>query len=154
MTANTRVESVVFVARADSNETKEAFRSSLRVTEQAYLNEYGPIQGSSDQFVFSHLNPSAPFPRDGGVREYFSSLLEDVEADDNNLIIVLNDWDGLTIDSLTFVRMFEKYADRITIRAYVDDPRVFWEANVADVCQLLFDEIGSIRLTQCRCARS
>lgn len=139
---NFRFELVVFVARASSGASSHQIpllQRSLEWTKTRYDVDYGaPPVFEFLTFVGGSNNPLRPT---GDVCTFFRLQFTRVLENHGRLVVVQNGWDGLTTDTISFLRLFERHASLVTFRVFADVPRRFYQASAAQVCAIFNAEI-------------
>ncbi|CAP93892.1 hypothetical protein PCH_Pc16g12220 [Penicillium rubens Wisconsin 54-1255] len=138
---------VALVARSSSGsrmEKDDYLLWSLEWTKLFYEKIYGKIQ-SECRFLTFVQSSNTPLRPTGEVSSFFASLRNEVEEYEGELLIVVNGWDGLTTDRMSFYNLFSHWAERITLRIYSQESiwqrKKFFEVNVAQVCSVFRGEI-------------
>ncbi|KAJ6069731.1 hypothetical protein N7499_011618 [Penicillium canescens] len=111
---------VALVARSSSGsrmEKDDYLLWSLEWTKLFYERAYGKIQ-SECHFLNFVQSSNTPLRPTGEVSSFFASLHNEVEEYEGELFIVVNGWDGLTTDRMSFYNLFSHWAERITLRIY------------------------------------
>ncbi|KAJ5465063.1 uncharacterized protein N7458_000749 [Penicillium daleae] len=144
----TTYDHVIFVARSsiDRNilnsqrrESEADLNVSLEYTKACYEQAYGPITGLWEFHTFAW--PSfLELPETCATIRFFAQRTIDLEDTNTQMMVVLNGWDGLTSHVRSFTTLFRDHASHITIRVFADQPRSFYQVNVAQIFQL-FDGI-------------
>jgi hypothetical protein len=142
-----RKQIVALVARSSSGsrmEKDDYLLWSLEWTKLFYERTYGKIQ-SECRFLTFVQSSNTPLRPTGEVSSFFASLRNEVEEYEGELLIVVNGWDGLTTDRMSFYNLFSHWAERITLRIYSQEStwqqKKFFEVNVAQVCSVFRGEI-------------
>ncbi|KAJ5480759.1 hypothetical protein N7539_006653 [Penicillium diatomitis] len=139
---------VIFVARGSCNrrvsrqqaaEEFHALQTSLKYTKICYEDAYGPITGDWEFHEF--LWPSTlELPEVSDTARFFAERTSKLEDTDKEMMIVLNGWDGLTAHKDSLSMLLRERASQITLRIFTDQPRAFYQVNVAQLFWL-FDEM-------------
>lgn len=144
--ANTQNQVVLFVARSSSGNRQERndfLKSSLEWIKHSYEKCYGAITSDCRFFTFVH-HSNRPLRPIGEVSMYFAQLRTELEMCNGRLVVILNGWDGLSTNNLSFVRLFSGWADRITLRVWSEEsiyaPRRFFEVSVSEACKVFSGE--------------
>lgn len=146
---------VLFVARssrahAGSNAAqREWLRQSLRYTLDQYEREYGKLADVEDDetdeskfLVFVH-HSNKELTQTGEVFNKIQNTLEKGRKQKRPVIIVINGWDGLSTNEHSLRSLFEDYGDvDAKLRLFVENPRVFREANLKNVIDLLTGKLS------------
>ncbi|KAJ5332420.1 hypothetical protein MYU51_019253 [Penicillium brevicompactum] len=136
----------VFLARSSSGQREEKndfLRSSLRYTQEAYEDHYGPLPcQNSDVRLYTFVHGSNdPFRPGGETRTYCANLRAELNNRNASLLLIANGWDGLTTNQHSFFEIFEGWGEKIAYRIYADDTpcgdRLFFEASIEQTCQLI-----------------
>ncbi|KAJ5175193.1 uncharacterized protein N7482_001070 [Penicillium canariense] len=134
---------VIIVARSaidDGRETDESLRTSLEYTKLCYEQAYGQITGQYEFHTFAW--PSyVELPASGETVQFFARRTETLAITNRQMMVVLNGWDGLTSNGVTFNTLFRHNASRITLRVFADQPRCFYRVNVEQIFQLFDGKI-------------
>lgn len=140
----TNYDHVIFVARSsiDRNqmtsqrrESDADLRISLEYTKACFEQAYGPIRGICEFHTFAW--PSyLELPASSETVRFFARRTAALNIMNRNMMVVLNGWDGLTSCGPTFTTLFREHASRITIRVFADQPRSFYQVNVAQIFEL------------------
>lgn len=116
---------------------------SLRQVEAEFVRQYGPLHVRPYRYIVEHALSHLPFPNRGGTRRYFKNLLTEMQATGEDLLIVINGWDGLTNDTQSFYGLFGSKSVHVTCSVYASDPPTeqnigagFHEADVFQVSPL------------------
>ncbi|OOQ84844.1 hypothetical protein PEBR_28527 [Penicillium brasilianum] len=145
----TNYDHIIFVARSsiDRNQMTSRRRESdadlhvsLEYTKACYEQAYGPIRGLCEFHTFAwpsylELSPSSQTVR------FFARRTAALNIMGRNMMVVLNGWDGLTSNGRTFTTLFREHASRITLRIFADQPRSFYQVNVAQIFELFAGNI-------------
>ncbi|KAJ6049794.1 hypothetical protein N7444_006510 [Penicillium canescens] len=105
------------------------------------------LRQSSIRMPLSYLCSVIKYPFAANRRGivFFASLHNEVEEYEGELFIVVNGWDGLMTDRMSFYNLFSHWAERITLRIYSQEStwqqKKFFEVNVAKVCSVFRGEI-------------
>lgn len=121
-------------------ESDADLRISLEYTKACYEQAYGLITGLCEFYTFAW--PSfVELPVSGETVQFFTERTSALEIADKRMMVVLNGWDGLTSHVGSFNTLFRQQAPRITIRVFADQPRSFYQVNVAQIFQLFDGQI-------------
>lgn len=122
--------------------------SALSRIETAFVKQYGPIPYRSDvsylviEQPISHL----PFYLMTDAFQYLEAILKDVIDKNQDIIIAVNGWEGLTTDTLSFYGIFARRASHVTLCVYGSDPPSENNINAkfyrADVLQVRSDRMS------------
>ncbi|OQE23298.1 hypothetical protein PENFLA_c011G07046 [Penicillium flavigenum] len=106
---------------------------------------YPDVDWESKEAISMDQSSNTPLRPTGEVSSFFASLRNEVEEYEGELLIVVNGWDGLTTDRMSFYNLFSHWAERITLRIYSQESiwqqKKFFEVNVTQVCSVFRGEI-------------
>ncbi|KAJ5100631.1 hypothetical protein N7456_006683 [Penicillium angulare] len=133
----------IFVARATSTagtlkvsrsveSTRERLAVSLQSTKRMYIERYGPMLSEPRDFTFVRGSNQGMGP-DSVPAKWFRENLDEAQRDGRNVIVVINGFDGLTTDTMSFDRLFRQHAGRTRIRVLDREERWFYEVDVQGV---------------------
>jgi hypothetical protein len=133
---------VIFIARASKNHqgsaeaTHDYLLRSLEFTRGSYEKTYGIL--SQEPTFLTFIQTSEAFRPQGHLVTRLLEELSKARETSRSVIVVVNGWDGIFTNPFVFADLFTPYFDiRITLRFYVEVPRVFREADAQAAVQLL-----------------
>ncbi|KAI2792342.1 hypothetical protein POX_b02379 [Penicillium oxalicum] len=136
---------VIFIARnpyrqrnsnLERSESDQTIWASLEYTKSCYEQAYGRITGVCEFHIISGPSSLHLF-EDSDTAQFFSDHTSQLENTNRRMMVVLNGWNSLTSDIGTFNMFFREHAPQITLRIFADQPRSFYQVNVAQFFQLL-----------------
>ncbi|KAJ6138213.1 hypothetical protein N7471_004699 [Penicillium samsonianum] len=149
---------IVFVARASPQEAsdqklaRDRLRESLNLVIQNYEHFYGCTCQSPRFYTFIH-DSDQPLRSGGSVFQYFANLLDEGQDKGCDVTLVLNGWDTLTVDKMTFVRLFghvSAFDIDVNVKVFVNqagstNPSQFFNINPTEACALLTGDLDPTR---------
>ncbi|PSK37431.1 hypothetical protein B9Z65_2173 [Elsinoe australis] len=118
--------------------TRQRLNKALDRTEEYYKMEFGPFSAPDAQHLTLACMPSNKhIPKSGYVFHTIHTFLGKARNENRPVKIVLNGFDGLTTNAVSFLQLFEEYEDMAaTISVFHGNPRIFTEAVLSDVVRL------------------
>ncbi|KAJ5273460.1 hypothetical protein N7478_008585 [Penicillium angulare] len=120
--------------------TEEELAESLDYTKRKYIETYGPISSNPRSLTFIRES-SLPMDPSSEPARWFKENLHEARRDGRNVIVVMNGFDGLTTNEITFYCLFQEHAERMRICVFGGEPRSFYEVNIRGVLDCLMGNI-------------
>ncbi|KAJ5384766.1 hypothetical protein N7517_002677 [Penicillium concentricum] len=144
----------VFVARAsveeatDQSLTRDRLHEFLNPVVQSYETTSGRACLYPRFYTFIH-DSDRPLRSGGSALQYFANLLSEGQDKCCDVIIVLNGWDALTVDKMTFVRLFGRvsiFDIDVKVKVFASHTKSttrsqFFDINPSAACAILTGEL-------------